>query len=80
MKKMKVSITAKLGKFEKKVDKDYEEPENWQEAVKVDGETEAFKLYTIERKTRFQDKERKKMVDQMTKKLSAILTEQGIEI
>uniref|UniRef100_A0A6M3KIE0 Uncharacterized protein n=1 Tax=viral metagenome TaxID=1070528 RepID=A0A6M3KIE0_9ZZZZ len=79
MKKMKVSITAKLGKLEKSTSKDYEEPENWQEAIKSDGEAQAFKIFLIERKTRFQDKERKKLLDQMTKKLAEIMEAQGIE-
>ena len=80
MKTIKVSVKAKVGKLEKTAEFDYQEPETLEEAIESDGKDELFKTYLIKRKTNFQDKNRKGMVDKMTKAIQKKLEELGIEI
>jgi predicted ArsR family transcriptional regulator len=80
MRTIKVSVKAKVGKLEKTKEFDYDEPSDFAEAIEMDGEREAFKTFLNERKTNFQDKMRKKMVDDITKKVMDKLKELDIEI
>ena len=80
MKKEMVKVTAKVGKIEKSKSFEYEYPENFEEAIEVDGESKAMKTYLNERKTNFQDKKRKEMVEQITKLIAEKFAEMGIEI
>jgi len=57
---------------------DYQEPEDFAEAIEMDGEATAFKVYLNERKTRFQDKMRKSMVEELTTDIQKKLEELGI--
>jgi len=73
MRTIKVSVTPKFGKAK---DFDYDEPENWAEAVEYSkkGETFEFKQYLTKRKSNFQDKQRKALDEkalQVIKKLTA---------
>jgi hypothetical protein len=80
MRTIKVSVKAKVGKLEKTKEFDYDEPEDFAEAIEMDGEVKAFKTFLNERKTNFQDSMRKKMVDDITKKVMDKLKELDIEI
>jgi len=88
MKTIKVSVKAKMGKLEKMQEFSYDEPENFEEAIEMDGEAKAMKTYLNERKTNFQDKKRREMLDAMTKgvadlakenpEVEALLREHGV--
>ena len=80
MKTIKVSVKAKVGKLEKTKEFDYDEPETLEEAIEEDSKETLFKTYLIKRKTNFQDKQRKDLVDKMTKAIQKKLEELGIEI
>ena len=80
MKTIKVSVKAKVGKLEKTASFDYDEPETLEEAIEADGKNDLFKTYLIKRKTNFQDKQRRDMVDKMTKAIQKKLEELGIEL
>ena len=82
MRTIKVSVTAKVGSIKVSKEFDYDEPISWEEAVDMADNDEAgeFKRYLNERKTNFQDVKRKKMVDELTKKIAAKLQEMGITL
>ena len=80
MKKMQVSINGKdaLGRpFS--IQKPYQEPENWKEACSMDTEQKAFKIFLNERKTNFQDKERKQELARINKQINEILGSEAIK-
>lgn len=82
MRTIKVSVKAKIGALETSSVFDYDEPDNWQEAIQAseDGEASEFKIYLIKRKTNFQDAKRSKMVKQLTSKLGALSKDKLIEL
>jgi len=81
MKTYEIQIKCKVGKFEKTVTSSYDEPEDWQEACKMDGsEKKAFSTYLNKRKTNEMDKIRKDEVKAMQEKIIAKMQELGIEL
>lgn len=80
MRIIKVDVKAKVGNIEKTQTFDYQEPEDFAEAIELDGEKEAFKIFLNERKTRFQDKMRKEMLSNLTKAIQKKLQELGISL
>lgn len=80
MKTEKVKVTVKLGNIQKTESFDYEYPENFEEAIEMDGETKAMKTYLNERKTNIQDKHRRKMLSELTASIQKKLEELGIEL
>ena len=79
-KKMSVDVKCKFGKFEKTVIMDYTEPENFEEAIEMDGEKKAFSIYLNKRKTNHMDKIRKKEVTAMQETIMEKMKEMGIEL
>jgi hypothetical protein len=84
MKTQKVRVVAKLGAIEVKRHFDYDEPETLEEAVDMDGDSKVMSLYLTERKTTFQNKQRRKMLSAITKKIAEAppekLQELGLDI
>ena len=80
MNTIKVSVKAKVGTLETTKEFDYKEPEDFAEAIEMDGETKAFKTFLNERKTNFQDKMRKQMVKDLTERIAAKMKELGMEL
>jgi len=80
MKKLTVDVKCKFGKFEKTVVMDYDEPEDFAEAIEVDGEKKAFSIYLNKRKTNHMDVIRKKTVSEMQETVLAKMKEMGIEL
>jgi len=80
MKTEKVKVTVKLGNIQKTESFEYEYPENFEEAIEMDGETKAMKTYLNERKTNIQDKHRRKMLSELTASIQKKLEELGIEL
>jgi hypothetical protein len=80
MKKEKVQIKcrSKLLGIEKEIVRDYEFPENIQEAIKIDGDGEVFKTYAVKRKSDFMDDHRRKEVENMEKKAKAAMNDPEI--
>jgi hypothetical protein len=75
MRTIQVSVKAKLKgtDIENTQTFNYDEPDDFAEAIEMDGEKEAFKTFLNERKTNFQDKMRKKMEEAMGKKIAALI-------
>ena len=80
MKKIKVSVKAKVGSIEKTETYDYNEPDNLAEAIEVDTESKVFKTYLNKRKTNFQDEKRKDLVEALTNAILAKMKELGITL
>jgi hypothetical protein len=84
MKTQKVRVVAKLGAIKLERQFDYEEPETLEEAVDMDGDSRVMSLYLNERKTTVQDKQRRKMLSAITKKIAEAppekLRELGLDI
>ena len=76
MKKSKIEIKCK-SRFgqEKTVKADYEEPESFEEALKMDSKEEIYKVYRIKRKSNFMDDIRRKEVIRMEKPFSEALND-----
>lgn len=68
MKKQTLKIQCKdlFGKL-KIIEREYDEPATWQEAIKIDGESKAFGIFLNKRKTNFMDTERRQEQDAMNK-------------
>ena len=80
----KVRVKAKIGALVIEKEYDYDRPEDFEEAIEMDGEAKALKTYLNERKTNFQDKKRKGIIADTTAKLGALpaekLRELGLDI
>lgn len=85
MKTYQITVKAKIGGLQlPNKEFSYEEPEDFEEGIEMDGEQKALKLYLNERKTQTMDKYRKKMVADFTKALGNLsadkLREFGLDI
>ena len=54
----------------------YDEPEDFAEAIEMDGETKAFKTFLNERKTNYMDTIRRDILKDATKKIGELSIEQ----
>ena len=76
MKTYEIEVKAKIGSLviPKKVN--YNEPEDFAEAIEMDGETKAFKTFLNERKTNYMDKIRRDILKDATKKIGELSIDQ----
>ena len=73
-----IDIKCRVGKMEKIISREYDEPEDFAEGIEMDTEARAFKTYLNKRKTNFMDKERSIEVKRMEKEITKALQDPAI--